>query len=216
MRAILFSALPCAAATLLAWLWITGVHSFGSLVRLIEEPFAVSRTGYFPSGVDSNLMDVFETVLVRLHAPQAIVNPVTFLTALLLCLAVLYVAMRRRASSAQWQVALMALMSFCLFKHHTYDGVVLLLPFCYALRLMQDASARVVIVLLAFVWYIERIIEFVTGHLEYLYIVTWFVLMTVLLLVWKLRGIEQKAMPQWQLEPGTLQPEQGQSHRLAA
>ena len=202
IRAILFSAVPCAVATLLVWLWLAGVHSFGSLAHLVEEPFAVTRTGYFPSGIDTNLMDVLETVLVRLHLPLSIVNPITFLTALLLCAAVLYTATRRRRSSAQWQLALMALMSFSLFKHHTYDGVVLLLPFCYALRLMQDVRARTVLILLAFVWYVERIIDAVAGHLEYFYILTWFVLMVVLYLVWNLHSTEQQTEPQWQLEPG--------------
>ncbi|WP_162539413.1 glycosyltransferase family 87 protein [Granulicella sp. WH15] len=160
VRAVLMSAIPSIAATLAVWLWLTGGRDPHEIVKLILEPLQVSQTGYTVSGGAANLMDVLEKVLRLFQTPKPFLTPITFAVAFFICLAVLYCAIKRNpGSSVQWQMALMATMSFCLFKHHSYDAGVLLLPFCYALRLRHHLSAQIILLILINSWYLQRILD---------------------------------------------------------
>ncbi len=199
VRAALLSAIPSIVATLAIWLWITGGHDSSELARLVTEPLAVSRVGYAPSGGGTNLMDVLEAALGRFHLSMTIVNPLELVSALVVCGSVLYVALRRQQeSSTQWQLALMATMSFGLFKHHDYDGIVLLIPLCYGLRMWADRRGKAVVLLLGYGWYVQRAVE--AAHLQpsFGFVFEFGLLVAVLVLVFKLRSYETKLEPGWQ------------------
>jgi hypothetical protein len=198
---VLLSTIPAILATLFAWLWITAPHTLPSLLHLIAEPLQVSKTGYFPSGTDSNLMDVLESLLVQFGWPLTVVNPVTFAAGLIVCFTVLYCAIHRHSSSSpQWQLALMATMSFCLFKHHEYDSVVLLFPLCYGLRLWRDRRAQVILFIIGFLWYVERLVDILLPSPNRFYIVQFALLLVVLTLTYRLRPYEEQVEPDWASE----------------
>ncbi len=195
-RAILISALPSLAATLVAWLWMTGGHGPGIFARILLEPVLVAtRGGYFPIGHNPNLMDIIEDILLTFHVSMNIVNVVTIAVAVLLCGLVLYKAMFRSANrTVQWHLALMAIMSVCLFRHHDYDSVVLLIPAAYALRLRACREAQAVLALIAYVWYLQRLQEVFT-RLDYSFVLTWIVLMLVLWFTYRLGLRTEDACP---------------------
>ena len=175
LRAILFSALPSAAATLLIWLWLTHGTNLRALVSVITGPLAVSKTGYFPSGGDPNLMDVLQVPLFPSFQPGTFLanRPVpgwvaglTFAIAAVLCFAILYLATRQRddRDAVGWHVALMAISSVVLFKHHPYDAVVLLIPFAYSLQHWKRAAGKLALLGIAYSWYFQKAVEFVLRH----------------------------------------------------
>jgi hypothetical protein len=202
LRAVAWSAVPSILATITLWLWLGGIGHPGYLLRLVREPFTVSRIGYYPSGSDMNLMDVLESLLNHLHTPEAIVKAVTLGAAVLICAIVLYLAIHRhRFGSTQWQMALMATMSFCLFKHHSYDSVVLLLPLCYTLRLWRDTRAQIAILLIGYLWYFQRLVDATHIALPGFFVAQFAMLMVVLLMVYRLRPVEERTEPGWQSTP---------------
>lgn len=196
VRAAAMSLLPSVLATVGLWLWLGGAHDPAYLGRLVVEPLLVSRTGYYPSGTDSNLMDVMETVLSFFHIPAAVVQVTTLAGATVVCFAVLFAAVRRRReASVQWGMALMATMNFGLFRHHPYDGAVLLLPLCYAMSLWRERRAQVVLGLMAFLWYVRRLVDMTGVPREHLYVLEWVMLMAILYLTYRLRAAEMRVYP---------------------
>lgn len=203
IRAIAMSAVPSLLATVLVWFWLAGVHYPHTFLRLIFEPIAVSHVGYFPSGGGSNLMDVLEALLLFFHASENLINVITLGAAVLVCGIVLYLATRwHRGSSVQWQMALMATMSFGLFKHHNYDAVVLIFPLCYALRFRQLARGRIILLLLAYLWYIQRLVDLLSikKYQGGMFVVQFVMLMVVLLMTYQLRTAQEVFEPDSKLK----------------
>ena len=216
VRALFFSALPSAAATLLLWLWLTRGTDLHELGGIITGPFAVSKTGYFPSGGDPNLMDVLQTPLFRSYQPgtfltsrplPAWVAGLTFGIALILCFAILFLASRRHPHNAPgWHVALMAMASIVLFKHHPYDAVVLLIPLAYSLQHWRRPAARVAILGIAYSWYIQKGVEFALAHhpatWKYLFFIEFAALAIALCAVYRIGAVEENTpLPHPAIEP---------------
>ncbi|GAA3769876.1 glycosyltransferase 87 family protein [Terriglobus aquaticus] len=164
VRTILWSLVPCAAATVLIWLWITGGHDLSHLFALITEPLAVTRVGYQPTGdPGQTFMDLFEFLLGGGPVATPRLTTVSLLVALAITLAVLVPAMHRRfpndtsgeTERTGWLVALTATMSFVLYKHHPYDEVVFLFPFCYALRHRRRPAAIAALFFIGYCWYVQ-------------------------------------------------------------
>ena len=203
VRSVLMSALPNVAATLAVWIWLTGGRDLGEVGRLIFEPLIVSRTGYFPSGGEPNLMDAIQGMMLPftstpgwLNHPE--IDRVTYPAAMLSCLVLMYFVMRRTANaSVQWQVAVMATASYALFKHHDYDSVVLLLPLCYALSLWRSSLAQGVVGSVGFLWYVERIFGRYLAELHWFYYVDFVLVMMVLALTYGLLRYENREVPEW-------------------
>ena len=197
IRSVLMSLVPSLLATTMIWLWLTRGRDPREFLRLLAEPFQVSRTGYYPSGSDCNLMDVLQAGLLALHTPGAVVQVATLLTAVGVCAAVLYVAIHRHEeSSVQWQMALMATLSFGLFRHHFYDAVVLLLPFCHAVRLRHDVRAKVVLGLIGFLWYAERLVDLFSPS-QWIFVPQFAMLMGIVVMTYRLRTVEERVEPTW-------------------
>jgi hypothetical protein len=205
VRAVVMSALPSVAATVLIWLWLTHGRNPHELASLITEPFAVSRIGYFPNGGEANLMDVLQIPFVHVwqgnsYLPAIMVsnkvNAFLLASALLICSAVFYFAIRRHPeSSVQWQMALLATASFGLFKHHSYDSVVLIFPLCHALRLWRNRRAQVAIGAIVYMWYLERLVEAANLVFPTLFIFEFLVLMLLLAMTYQLRTFEVAVEP---------------------
>lgn len=200
VRAAAWSLVPLIAATLLVWGWLPGPHTMHGLTTVFVEPIVVAQTGYFPSGGDPNLMDVLQATLFHHYAPGSFLpaimlptwlNLLTLACALGVCAGVLYFAVRRtRGSSVEWQMALLGTASFGLFKHHSYDAVVLLFPLCYALRLWRHALAWVAIGAVAYVWYLQRVLEMMRLMWRFLFFAEFGVLMVLLFATYRLGRLE--------------------------
>jgi hypothetical protein len=158
VRSFALSLVPVIAGTGLVWLWITGGRRPLELVRLLVEPLAVAHEGFRPDAGDPNLMNILDH---SLHGrPEGLVNGVEIAVALAVCLVISYFAFRRNPfADISWQMSLMAVMSYSLFKHHTYDAVVLLLPLAYALSRWQERSARVLLGLIGYLFFFERVLQ---------------------------------------------------------
>lgn len=191
-RAVAFSMIPATAGVLIVWLWLTGGRDLRMLAWLVVAPLKLSRLGYFPSGGGSNLMDVFELPLYAAHLGRNFVEATTLIIALALCFAILYRVTRGRARmSPQAQVAVLSVVSFGLFKHHTYDSVVLLFALCYLARLRRHRAAQIGLVLLGYIWYVERFVDqFLPRIAEWTFIPEFFMLMAIGWLIFKLRPVE--------------------------
>lgn len=190
LRAVLVSAVPSLAATLLVWLWLTGGHNLPILLRILWEPMQVARAGGYSQYADCNLMDVLEFFL-QPHLATGAVQAIIFITPIVLCLGLLFCAMRiHRSSSVQWQLAVMATISIGLFRHHFYDAVVLLIPLCYALALWRHWRAKLALGLIAYLWYFQRIVDAIRRDIPYMFIFQFVLLMIVLWAIWGLHRME--------------------------
>ena len=194
-RAALCSLIPAVAAIVFVWVWLTGAHHPAGLLSLAAEPFQVARTGFTPLAGDQNLMYLVQTLFhldssassqtVELAAALSILLPVSYLS--------FYVHRRR---SVAWHLAILATLSYALIKHHSYDGVVLIFPLCYALRRWQVAGARVAMASLAYLFYGQRALEGAHLHPQWSFLVEFAMLMVILAAVYTLREqTEPAAMP---------------------
>lgn len=196
LRAVLFSFIPAAIGTLLVWLWFTGGRNLPMLSWFIVAPFKLSDRGYTPYGGGANLMDVLEVPMIAAHLSRTVINLTTFCIALIVCIAVLHRVVRKHPASIHCQLALLATLSFGLFKHHTYDSVVLLFTFCYLVRLRHHRGAQIALALLAYIWYVERFVDqFLPRIGDWTFIAQFAMLMIIVRLIFKLRAVENSIFP---------------------
>jgi hypothetical protein len=94
-------------------------------------------------------------------------------------------------------MALMATMSFSLFKHHAYDAIVLLFPLCYALRFWRDPGARIVLLVIGYLWYAQRLLDAVRIDPPGLFVFQFVLLMGSLAATFRLRRCEKEIEPGW-------------------
>lgn len=164
-RILLWTIVPSAIATLLVWLWITGGHDLHHLFALITEPLAVTRVGYQPTGdPGQTFMDLFEFMLGGGAVATPRLTLISLIVALALTLAVLLLALHRARTMdaverTGWLVSLVATMSFALYKHHPYDEIVFLFPFCYALRHRARPAAQATLFLIGYTWYVQPSVD---------------------------------------------------------
>lgn len=167
-RMLLWSVAPAVAAILLVWLWITGGHDGRHLLALFTEPLAVTRVGYQPTGdPGQTFMDLFEFLLGGGPVATPRLTLISLLVALSMTSAVMLLATRKRFGSSAaadtdrtgWIVALMATMSFVLYKHHPYDEIVFLFPLCFALRHWRRPAAVATLFLIGYCWYVQPFVD---------------------------------------------------------
>ncbi len=163
--AALLSLAPVIAALLAVYLWLGGslLHPT-ALFQLLIAPLKVSRTGYI--GLPGpNLMDTLDWYLKLGHVAPFVVSLVAYGVPLVLTVFLLYrITHRERRISWELQVALLAVVSVALFKHHAYDEVVLLFPAAYSLKNRKRVEARWALALICYVWYGERLL--IAIHME--------------------------------------------------
>jgi hypothetical protein len=203
LRAVLWSGAPAVVGSVLVWLWLPGTHTFQSFIHFFVKPLAVSRLSYFPNGSDNNLMDVVQTLIFWVHPTTSVtaVNLITVVTSTLVCIAAFYFAFyRHRGSSIQWQMALVGTLGYALFRHHRYDEIVLLFPMCYTLILWREKGAKIVLLILGFHWYAQRLLEAFKLRFEYLYILQFVMLMVAAVMIYQLRTIEEQRQLNWSPE----------------
>jgi hypothetical protein len=163
VRAVIWSMVPMAGSLVLVWLWVTGGHGGIGLVRMAFEPFRVAVHGFVGDPGDTNLMSLLGLAMTGHSAFAA--TAIAHVVPLALCCGLGYLVFRRhRKQSLQWQMAMLATMSFALFEHHSYDGVVLLLPACFALGRWREWQGRGVLLLLFYLLYGQRLVE--AAHLQ--------------------------------------------------
>ena len=134
-RAMLRSAFPSLLAIAIVWLWLGEVHQARPLFALGTEPFQVAQRGYFPRGGGSNLMDVLEPVLRRLHVPERLWDPLTLSAALLASFLLLYRATRAvRRWGLGWEEGLVGTASVGRLKILEFFMLLTVLWRVYGLR----------------------------------------------------------------------------------
>ena len=184
-RAALLSLVPAVAAIGVVWVAVRGQQGLQGFLRIATEPFAVARTGFRPLAGDQDVMSAMHGVLSRWSPGNQLL--IEFAIAYCVCTAVSYYAFRvHRDRDAGWQVALMATLSFVLFKHHAYDGVVLLLPLCHALRNWRRGQAKMVVGIICYLFYIQRGLEAAHLHPHSMHFVETAMLVGVLALTYRL------------------------------
>ena len=165
---VVWSLLPSIVSTVLVWLWIGDLHTPGRLIAIAIEPLAVARSGYQPtSDPGLTMMDLGEFLLGGNLVATPRLTATVLLLALGITVLVLTRALNRLGVQAEpptqeaggWLLALTATMSFALYKHHSYDEVVLLLPFCYALRYRQRPAAWLALALIGYHWYLQQLVD---------------------------------------------------------
>lgn len=180
-KAALLTLIPALSALALVWLWLN--QGFRSLLTLAFEPLAVAKTGYIPDWSDPNLMNIAE-IFMRTW-PRNLQNGLELGLALAVCIPLSFIFFKiHRALSPQWHMALLAVMSYSLFKHHAYDGVVLLFPFCYGLSHWQKRAGRWTVALIAYLFYGERVLEAAHLHRWWFCVPDFLVLIGVLALTY--------------------------------
>jgi hypothetical protein len=185
MKAFALSLVPAIAAVTLLWVWITGGRQPMELLRLAIEPLAVARDGFRPQPTDPNLMNIVEQSLRGRSA--GLVSGVEIAVALAVCLFVSYFAFRKnREGEVAWQMSVMAVMSYALFKHHTYDAVVLLLPLAYAMARWHERTAKVSLGLIGYLFFLERGLQAAHLHPVWLRWPNFLVVMSVLALTYRM------------------------------
>lgn len=191
-RAVMVSVLPVVAGLLLVWLWLTGGHDLAKLPALLTAPLRLMPIGYFPNGREANLMDCLEVPLYRARLERTMIDAITFLISFAVCFVALFRAARGpRALSLRAQTALMAVLSFALFKHHAYDSVVLLFALCYLLPLWRHRVARVALLVLGYVWYVERVVDqLAPSTADWIFFPLCALLLVLAALLFRLRNVE--------------------------
>jgi hypothetical protein len=186
VRAFLWSLVPVFAGLGLVWAWLAwGGHPTG-LAQLVLEPFRVAMQGFTPDPSDTNLMELVESLLRG--RSQGFVSGVGGALAIAVCTVVGWAAFRPKSEgSAQWQMALVATMSFALFRHHSYDGVVLLLPLGFGLRRWAEWRAKLVVGVLCYLFYVQRIVEALHLQTSWAGVGGFGLLMLVLVLCFQMR-----------------------------
>jgi hypothetical protein len=202
VRAFVLSLIPVFSGLVLVWIWITGARQPMELVRLLIEPLAVAREGYRPSASDPNLMNVLEQLL-RGHSPM-LVNGIEIMFAMGFCVTISYFAFRRNPEGdVAWQMSLMAAMSYGLFKHHTYDAVVLILPLGFALARWQERPAKILFGLIGYLFFVERGLQAVHVPAVWIQVPAFIVLMMMIAMTYRLGGrrvvVETKVFAQTRL-----------------
>jgi hypothetical protein len=201
VRSLLLSAVPALVATGLLWAWIGAASRPANPLRFVIEPFLVARTGFIPESFDVNLMNVVEYVLHGM--PERLVTGIASAVAIVLCAAVSYLAFRRHAeSSAQWQIAVMATMSYALFKHHPYDAIVLLFPMAYALPRWRGRNAQLVLALIGYLFFFERILDAVHLKPQWMQVPECLMLLAILAFTCSLREEPMESAATLPIRPG--------------
>jgi len=175
----LLSLVPASIAFFLAYFWLGGVFSIGKMFFFLIEPLIVAQRGYtgYPG---PNLMEIIQRLTAGYHlsgwasAAAVYVVPI-FLAGIL----IFHIARHKANFPFTARVAFLTLISLALFKHHTYDSALLLFPAALALRYLQLFASKMVIALLCFCWFLDRLIDQFAPRLPYMYLVEFavFVLM---------------------------------------
>lgn len=194
VRAALFTLVPAVTSLVVVWFWLG--HDPHAFLNLATEPFAVARHGFSPDRRDPNLMNVSEIFMQ--NQPETLRNGIELVLALAVCIPFSFIAFRRhRRGSLQWHMALLATMSYSLFKHHTYDAVVLLFPLCFALSHWRERDGRWIVGLLAYQFYGERLLDAAHLHPWWFCIPDFLMLVAVLILTYRL-GAQYAKQPNQQ------------------
>ncbi len=186
LRRAVMSLVPVLVGAVLVCLWLGEWHSPSQILRFSVAPLRVAETGYFPRWGGSNLMDMIEPTFVRLHVPFPMLTPISTSVALLVWGLVLYKCLRRSAVAVRWHMALLGLASYALFRHHPYDAVTLLFPFCYALERWRSPRSKLVIAIVAYCWYLQRPLELVDPYSNFLPKVEFLLLVLAMVLVYRI------------------------------
>ena len=157
IRRALVSLLPILAGAIVVCLWLGEWHTGAQLMQFLTSPLHVAEYGYFPRLGGSNLMDMVEPILDSLRVPFRWFDLIETSCAVLAFIPIFLSRPngdRRDAVCAD--VALLALASFALFRHHPYDSVVLLFVVCYALRGPWSRRSIALLCVVAYFWYLQR------------------------------------------------------------
>jgi hypothetical protein len=186
LRRALTSLVPVLVGAVLVCLWLGEWHSSRQILDFAAAPLRVAETGYFPRLGGSNLMDMIEPGLIGLHVPFHWLNPITTSVALLAWGVLLYYCLRRGPDAVRWHIALLGLASYALFRHHPYDAVTLLFPLCYALERWRSPQSKLVIVIISYCWYLQRLLDFVDPYSKVLPKVEFLLLVLAMALIYRI------------------------------
>jgi hypothetical protein len=165
VRRALMSLVPVLVGAALVCVWLHEWHSAGEILRFFTAPMRVVETGgYFPRWGGTNLMDMVEPWLFRMHMPVAMLTPVSSSVALVTWGILFYKCLRRSADGTGWHIAILGLASFALFRHHSYDAVTLLFPLCFALSRWRSPESKLLLGIVGYFWYLQQVLSDLDPH----------------------------------------------------
>ena len=160
VKTFILSLVPAIAGVVLVWFWLGGASHPLLLWKIALEPFAAGIHGYTQDTRDPNLMSLMDPVLAE--SPEMLRNLLEFGAAMAVCVGLAALGFRYKTQgSLQWQLSLLAVADFALFKHHSYDAVVLLFPMCFALRQFWRWEAKGILLLVGYFFYLQKCLEVV-------------------------------------------------------
>jgi hypothetical protein len=168
----LLSLLPAAISFFLVYFWLGGsLFSFARMASFLVEPLAVAQKGYV-GRPGPNLMEIIQDGVAGHHPPHWFYTTTVYIIPTLLSAAMIfYFALHKARFPTTARIAFLALISLALFKHHSYDNALLIFPAALALRYLKLFAAKMVLALLCFSWFMDRLIDQIAPHLQYLYLV---------------------------------------------
>jgi len=165
------SLLPAAVSFFIAYFWLGGgLFSLSGMISFLVEPLRVAQTGY-TGGPGPNLMEIIQASFAGYHPPfWLFVTAVYGIPIVASGVLIFYISRQQMNFSFQARIAFLALISVALFKHHSYDNVLLIFPAALALQNLRLFAAQMVMGFLGFCWFLDRVIDQVAPHLHYVYL----------------------------------------------
>lgn len=188
VKTFILSLAPALAGLVIVWLWLKGASHPLPLWKLAVEPFAAGIHGYTEDLVDPNLMSLMDPLLRRL--PEIIRNGLEFAVAMALCIGLAVACFRSSmAGSIQWQLSLLAVADFAFFKHHSYDSVILLIPFCLALRHYRRWEGKGILLLIGYFFYLQKGMDVMHLTRDWMHYAEFIFLLCILAMIFRLSAL---------------------------
>lgn len=196
LRRALVSLVPVLIGAVLVCLWLGQWHSPAQILHFSVSPLRVADSGYgyFPRWGGSNLMDMIEPPLLHLGVPYSRLQSISLTAAVLLWVVFLYYCLRRNRSAVRWHMAILGLASYALFRHHSYDGVTLLFPLCYAFERWRVPQSKLVFAIIVYCWYLQRLLNSLDPYSSVLPKVEFLLLILAMALVYRIGPESQPAV----------------------
>ncbi len=204
-RAALLSVVPAVVTLLLVFAWLHGsfLHP-ADLSQMAVAPLKVANTGFF-GGPGPNLMDALDWGLAVLGLGRKMVTRLEYILPLTASIAMIYWISRRRAHvSWELQLALLGVISVAFYRHHAYDGVVLLFPVAYCLKELRQPLTRWALGLLCYLWVGDRLFRATGLKPDWSWVPDCGVLLIVVILLYRTRRVVGEAERGEELEEGVV------------
>ncbi|MBV8115728.1 MAG: hypothetical protein JO300_13380 [Silvibacterium sp.] len=192
----LLSVLPAAVTFFMAYLWLGGsLFNVAAMSSFLVEPLIVAQKGY-TGDPGPNLMEIIQASIAGHHPPSWLFATAVYVVPVAISAwLIFYISRQKEVFPSAARIALLALISLAMFKHHSYDNALLIFPAAFALRNIRQHAGKIVLALVCFSWLVDRVVGQFTHNLPGLYLVEFAVLVWIGILLHRIasgRGSEMR------------------------